>query len=93
MAVGLVLATAVLIGLAALLRRRYACGLSEIPGPFWATFSIAWQVWHVIKGDIEWKSIDLHEEHGAIITTICASTTFIATKTKSFQLTMLCRYE
>lgn len=52
-------------------RRRYSKGLSDVPGPFLASFSILWQVWHVIKGDIEWESIRLHKEHGAYCLVAC----------------------
>lgn len=58
---------AIALGVFLFIRRRYASSLSDIPGPFLASFSIIWQVWHVAKGDIEWRSIELHEKHGTYI--------------------------
>jgi hypothetical protein len=60
------LSVAIIIAVTVLVRRRYAVGLSDIPGPFMASFSTGWQVWRVIRGDIEWQSIRLHEKHGRL---------------------------
>lgn len=46
------------------IRRRYFSPISNIPGPFWASFSILWEVLEVIHGHIEETVIALHEKHG-----------------------------
>ena len=56
------------VGIAALVfvfyRRRYLSKLSDIPGPFIASFSVLWQVIHIIKGDIDRESSKLHDQYG-----------------------------
>lgn len=59
-----IIPTAIVLVVFLAIRRRYSARLHEIPGPFLASFSVLWQVWHVIKGDIEWETIRLHEKHG-----------------------------
>lgn len=49
-----------------LIRRNYYYGLNRIYAPFGASLTIAWQVWHVIKGDLEWGTIRLHRKHDMI---------------------------
>jgi len=46
------------------IQRRYFSTISDIPGPFLASFSILWQIWYIIKGDIEEASIREHQKHG-----------------------------
>ena len=46
-----------------LLRRRYN-SLRDIPGPFAASFTKGWQIWHVIVGDTEKAVLKLHQKHG-----------------------------
>lgn len=48
----------------ALVRQRYFSPVSDIPGPFFASFGTFWQLWHVFKGRIEEATYDLHLKHG-----------------------------
>ena len=63
-----VVAAVVSLGFASLLglaiQRRYLSTISDIPGPFWASFSTFWQVWHLIKGHIQEDSLHLHHTYG-----------------------------
>lgn len=58
----------VFVGLAALvfivLRRRYFTGISDISGLFFASFSLLWQLYHIVKGDIDRSLAELHEKYG-----------------------------
>jgi hypothetical protein len=45
-------------------RRRYASSISNIPGPFLASFSNFWQIWTIVKGDIDHESTKLHDRYG-----------------------------
>lgn len=56
--VGLVVVRAIL--------RKYWTPIRDIPGPFLASFSKLWQVYHLWKGHIEEELIQLHKEHGII---------------------------
>ena len=60
----IVFLSSVLFFLAVAIRRRYFSSISDIPGPFLASFSILWEVWNVIEGHIEEKVIALHEKYG-----------------------------
>ncbi|OCK85737.1 cytochrome P450 [Lepidopterella palustris CBS 459.81] len=53
--------------IAVALRRRYFSSISDIPGPYFASFSILWQLWAIIQGHIELKSIELHENLGHFV--------------------------
>lgn len=48
------------------IRRRYFSPISDIPGPFLASFSTLWEIWEVIAGHIEVTVIALHEKHGKV---------------------------
>ncbi|KAF2679667.1 cytochrome P450 [Lentithecium fluviatile CBS 122367] len=48
-------------------RRRYLSSISDIPGPFLASFSVAWQLWRIIKGDIDRQCSKLHEKYGHFV--------------------------
>lgn len=48
----------------ALVRQRYFSSVSHIPGPFFASFSTCWQLWHVFEGRIEEATHDLHLKYG-----------------------------
>ncbi|ORY04544.1 cytochrome P450 [Clohesyomyces aquaticus] len=50
-----------------LIRRRYLSPISDIPGPFLASFSVAWQLWHIVQGDIDRCARRWHEKHGAFV--------------------------
>lgn len=45
-------------------RRRYFSPISNIPGPWLASFSVLWEVYEVIVGHIEVSVIALHRKHG-----------------------------
>ncbi|MCJ1320054.1 hypothetical protein MMC15_005390 [Xylographa vitiligo] len=66
-----VVAAVVSLGFASLLglaiQRRYLSTISDIPGPFWASFSTFWQVWHLIKGHIQEDSLHLHHTYGHFV--------------------------
>ncbi len=48
---------------------RYLSPLAKIPGPFTATLSRTWLLWHSWKGDMHRTMIDLHKKHGKLIRT------------------------
>lgn len=45
--------------------RRYFSPISDIPGPFAASFTRLWHVRHILKGDQNLELIRLHDKHGA----------------------------
>jgi hypothetical protein len=49
------------------LKRRYLSPISDIPGPFVASFSIWWQIYHIIKGHTEKEMIKRHRELGPFV--------------------------
>ncbi|KAL4884314.1 cytochrome P450 [Aspergillus karnatakaensis] len=61
----LILFAAALLG--RVLSRRYATSIRDIPGPFVASFSSLWRVYHVWKGHIEEEVIKLHKVHGDFV--------------------------
>lgn len=48
------------------IRRRYFSAISDIPGPFLASFSSLWEIWEIIAGHVEVTVIALHEKHGEV---------------------------
>jgi len=48
---------------------RYLSPLAKIPGPFSATISRTWILWHSWKGDMHRTMIQLHKKHGKLIRT------------------------
>ncbi|MCJ1402685.1 hypothetical protein MMC11_005906 [Xylographa trunciseda] len=69
--VGYVVLAVVSLGFASILglviQRRYLSSISDIPGPFWASVSTFWQVWHLIKGHIQEDSLALHRKYGHFV--------------------------
>jgi hypothetical protein len=55
-----------LLLLCIILKRRYLSSVRDIPGPFLASFSTLWQVYHLWKGHIEVEMIKLHRKHGTL---------------------------
>lgn len=59
-----------ILGLLISLYTVYACylvffsPLRHIPGPFVARFSRIWEFYRVIRGDLNWRTISLHEKYG-----------------------------
>lgn len=47
-------------------KRRYFSSISDIPGPFAASFSLLWQLWQIVKGHTEVATIEQHRKHGKI---------------------------
>lgn len=64
---GVTVLSSIVLLLTIALRRRYASPISDIPGPFWAPFSIFWDVWQVANGHIHETMITLHEKHGMFL--------------------------
>lgn len=60
---GLVAAVVGLVLLVAV-KRRYFTSIRDIPGPFVASFSSLWQIYHLFKGHTEVEIIKLHRKHG-----------------------------
>ncbi|KAI1848539.1 hypothetical protein JX265_013787 [Neoarthrinium moseri] len=58
--------SALSIVLPLLVARRY-WQLSDIPGPFLASFTRLWHVRHIIIGDQNLKLVELHKEHGHFV--------------------------
>jgi len=62
-----------LTGIAALglltivIKRRYFSPLSDIPGPFFASFTRLWQVVTMIRGDSLMVFYDLHQKYGPFV--------------------------
>jgi hypothetical protein len=46
------------------LKRRYLSPVSDIPGPFFGSFSIFWKIWAIIFRHLEDETIALHKMHG-----------------------------
>ena len=41
--------------------------LASIPGPFYASLSRAWSVFHSLNGDLHRETVRLHEKHGTLV--------------------------
>lgn len=50
--------------LAVIFARRFLTPIRDIPGPFFASFSRLWHIYHIIKGDQNLRLVELHEQHG-----------------------------
>lgn len=47
--------------------RRYVSALSDIPGPFWASFSRLWHLCITIQGNQSERLTEAHEEYGYFV--------------------------
>ena len=47
-------------------RRYFTAGIRDIPGPLVGSFSVLWQLYHIIHGHIEEETIKLHRTHGKL---------------------------
>ena len=47
-------------------RRRYFSPISDIPGPFWASFSLLWQLHKIFTKHIERDTINAHKKWGPL---------------------------
>jgi hypothetical protein len=48
-------------------RRRYLSPIADVPGPLVASFSLLWQLWHIIKGHTEEATIAAHKRYGKFV--------------------------
>lgn len=48
---------------------RFLSPLARLPGPFNASLSRIWLLWHSWKGDMHRTMIDLHRKHGKLVRT------------------------
>jgi hypothetical protein len=67
LAVGEIVGTLLAVLLACLLYARYGHGLHQFPGPFVASFSHLWRVWHVLHTSRELPMVKLHQKYGDIV--------------------------
>lgn len=62
-----VLAT-VVVGLVTLaIKRSFFSPLSDIPGPFVASFTRLWHLYRIIKGRVSEDTLELHDRHGPFV--------------------------
>lgn len=47
--------------------RRWLANIYDIPGPFWASITRFWHVYHIFRGDQNVQIIALHERHGHFV--------------------------
>ena len=47
-----------------LIRQRYFSSISDIPGPFLASFGTCWQLRQIFKGHISDVTVELHQKYG-----------------------------
>ncbi|KND89163.1 Pisatin demethylase [Tolypocladium ophioglossoides CBS 100239] len=59
--------TALTILVARLVLTRYRAGLSQIPGPFLASFSSLWKLQAVWKRNMHRENVRVHEDYGPIV--------------------------
>ncbi|KAL4784109.1 cytochrome P450 [Aspergillus varians] len=62
-----IVASVTLSLLSFLVWRRYQSPLSDIPGPFLASFTRLWHIVRIFAGDINLRSIREHERHGPFV--------------------------
>ncbi|KIW04443.1 uncharacterized protein PV09_04709 [Verruconis gallopava] len=53
--------------LGVIIKRRYFSPISDIPGPFVASFSRLWQLYHIFDGHTELATIKAHEKYGPFV--------------------------
>lgn len=51
--------------------RRYFSPISDIPGPFAASFTRLWHIQRMLKGDQNLELIRLHDKHGMSTLAAC----------------------
>ncbi|GAB1318473.1 Pisatin demethylase [Madurella fahalii] len=64
---GSLISLAVITLLTVLVKRRYFSPLSDIPGPFFASFTRLWQIITLIRGDSLNVFYDLHQRYGPFV--------------------------
>lgn len=60
--------------------RRYVSDIADVPGPVVASVSRVWNLWRLVKGDIDQRCIALHEKHGMSITITSCSYDLITSR-------------
>jgi cytochrome P450 len=58
-------ATILLLG--AIIKERYFSPISDIPGPFAASFSRLWQLYHIFDGHTEVATLNAHKKYGKFV--------------------------
>jgi hypothetical protein len=53
--------------LGVIIKRKYFSPISDIPGPFAASFSRLWQLYHIVDGHTEVATINAHEKYGKFV--------------------------
>ena len=46
---------------------RFRNPLTAVPGPFWAKWSNLWLVYHIRRGHIHRKMIEVHKKYGKLV--------------------------
>jgi len=46
--------------------RRYLSPISDVPGPFVASFTRLWHIHRILKGDQNLELVRLHDKHGML---------------------------
>lgn len=59
--------TAIGLLLSIFVKRRYLSSISDIPGPFVASFSRLWQLYHIFDGHTEVATIEAHAKYGKFV--------------------------
>lgn len=54
-----------LAALGVVVRRRFFSPIGDVPGPFWASFSLLWQLHKIFTKHTERATIDAHKKWGA----------------------------
>jgi hypothetical protein len=49
-----------------IIRRRYFSPISDLPGPFWGSFSLLWQLHKIFTKHTERDTIDAHKRWGPL---------------------------
>ncbi|KAL4898698.1 cytochrome P450 [Aspergillus ambiguus] len=56
-----------IVALTIVVKRRYLSSISDVPGPFLASFSSFWKIQQIINGHIEEEMLALHRKHGDFV--------------------------
>jgi hypothetical protein len=56
--------TAAIAALGVAVQRRYLSSISDIPGPFFASFSLFWQLYKIFTKHTERDTINAHKKYG-----------------------------
>jgi hypothetical protein len=63
----LIAVCAIVLLLGIIVKRKYLSPISNIPGPFVASFSRLWQLYHIIDGHTEAATIAVHQKYGKFV--------------------------